>query len=338
VIDLLIVGGGPAGLATALYATRAGLETVVAEPRATPIDKACGEGLMPSAVRALDGLGVRPPGRPIRGIRYLDGSRSVAADFRRGVGLGTRRTDLHAALAAAVAAAGVPTITCRVDGVRQDTTSVHAAGLRARYLVAADGLHSTVRRQVGLCGGTDARRRWGIRAHFATAPWTDHVEVYWSPHAEAYVTPVGADCVGVAVLTATRADFARQLRGFPALAARLPDRPASGVLAAGPLRQLVRARTSGRVLLVGDAAGYVDALTGEGLALAFASAAELVACARADDPAAYEARWRQVTRRYRLITSALLAAGAHDRLRRGIVPAAAGAPWLFRTAVDQLAR
>ena len=61
-IDLLIAGGGPAGLATALHARSAGLTAVVVEPRATPIDKACGEGLMPHAASLLDELGVHPPG------------------------------------------------------------------------------------------------------------------------------------------------------------------------------------------------------------------------------------------------------------------------------------
>jgi flavin-dependent dehydrogenase len=149
---------------------------------------------------------------------------------------------------------------------------------------------------------------------------------------------VGTDRVGVAVLTSARSGIDGHLAGFPQLRDRLPAGPDGGVLAAGPLRQDVRSRTAGRVLLVGDAAGYVDALTGEGLALAFASAAELVRCVCADDPGDYEARWRQVTRRYRLITATLLRAGSHDRLRRRIVPAAVAAPWLFRAAVHQLAR
>ncbi|WP_236710493.1 FAD-dependent monooxygenase, partial [Streptomyces sp. 150FB] len=149
-IDLLVVGGGPAGLATALHATLAGLETVVLEPRTTPVDKACGEGVMPSGVRALGALGLRlPPGHPLRGIRYVRGDHRAEALFD-GPGLGVRRTELHAALARRAEEAGVRVVNARAGEVEQGPDSVTAAGLRARWLVAADGLHSPVRRSLGL--------------------------------------------------------------------------------------------------------------------------------------------------------------------------------------------
>lgn len=341
-LDLLIVGGGPAGLATAIHAARAGLDVAVAEPRPTPVDKACGEGLMPGAVRALAELGIAPPGHPLRGIRYLDAAdarQHAEAGFRHGPGLGVRRTDLHAALARRVAELGVPVHPVKVDAatVRQDADRVSAAGLTARYLAAADGLHSPVRRHLGLDLPDPRPPRYGLRRHFTIAPWTDHVEVHWSTRAEAYVTPLGPELLGVAILTSERAPFDVQLAGFPSLAARLATHTSSAVRGAGPLRQRVRGRVAGRVLLVGDAAGYIDALTGEGISVALAGAAQLVRCVRGDRPQHYEHAWRRASRRHRLLTCTLVGLRAHPRLTRLIVPTAARLPSLFTGLVNGLA-
>ncbi|QMU77698.1 NAD(P)/FAD-dependent oxidoreductase [Streptacidiphilus sp. PB12-B1b] len=336
-IDLLVAGGGPAGLATAVHAARAGLEVVVAEPRPAPIDKACGEGLMPGAVQALAGLGVAPVGCPLRGIRYLDERRSAEARFAAEPGRGVRRTELHAALARRAEQLGVRVLPLRVGEIRQDGHSVTAAGITARYLAAADGLHSPIRRRLALDRPDPRPPRYGLRRHFAVQPWTDCVEVHWSPGAEAYVTPLGPDLVGVAVLTAERGPFDGHLARFPLLARRLPGTAATAVRGAGPLRQRVRGRVAGRVLLVGDAAGYIDALTGEGVSLALAAAAELVRCVRADRPQAYEQAWRRVSRRHRLLTDTLLWTRCQPALAGRIVPAAARLPAVFTLLVNQLA-
>jgi flavin-dependent dehydrogenase len=338
VIDILVAGGGPAGLATAILGARAGLEVVVVERRHGPVDKACGEGLMPHAVQLLRRLGVQPPGKPFHGITYLDDrGRSVTGRFRGAAGLGVRRTTLHAGLLDAATAAGVRLEHADIGPVIQDSISVHCSGFRSRYLAAADGLHSPIRAALGLDRPSTGPRRWGIRRHVSMAPWSDCVEVYWSDGAEAYVTPVADDCVGVAILTSRKGGFDEHLRAFPALQETVHGRAHGADRAAGPLRQKVRSRTAGRVMLVGDAAGYVDALTGEGLGIAFGAAELLVECATADRPQDYDRRWRRMSRRYRLLTAAVLHASAIRPLRSRIVPAAAQFPGVFGGVVNLLA-
>jgi flavin-dependent dehydrogenase len=337
--DLLIVGGGPAGLACALHARRHGLSVIVTEPRTSPIDKACGEGLMPGGLSELLKLDVDPAGIPLRGIAYLNGHRRAQADFEGGAGRGVRRTTLHGALAERSKAAGAQSITTRISEVRQDSAGVSAvgvsaAGIRTRWLIGADGLHSPVRRALGIAAVAGTPRRYGVRRHYPIAPWSEHVEVYWSPWGEAYVTPVQPDLVGVAILSRHKQP---DLAWFGQLSARLRGVEPGPPRGCGSLRQVVARRVEGRVLLVGDAAGYEDALTGEGVSLAVRQAAAAIEAIAENAPQSYEAAWHQVTRRYRLLTRALVLATSPRLTRRAIVPAAALAPALFRHAVNTLA-
>jgi flavin-dependent dehydrogenase len=333
-IDVLVAGGGPAGLAAAIRCAQAGLSVTVAEPRIAPIDKACGEGLLPAAVTRLAALGVRPAGHPLRGIRYLDASHRADALFRDG-GLGVRRTALHAALAARAAELSIPVLPVRVTSVSQQGDGVTAAGLRARYLVAADGLHSAIRRACALDPPRARHPRFGLRRHYRLAPWSDLVEVHWAAGAEAYVTPVAGDLVGVAILGGAHGDFASRLAAFPLLRERLAGAaPASDVRGAGPLRQDVRRRSAGSILLIGDASGYLDALTGEGIGVALAQAAVLARCLAAGCPGDYERAWRRVSRKSWMLTSGLLWARHQPLLGSRIVPAAQRLPWLFTRIVN----
>jgi flavin-dependent dehydrogenase len=244
---------------------------------------------------------------------------------------------LHAGLLEAATAAGVRLEHGDVGPVSQDALSVHCSGFRARYLAAADGLHSPIRAALGLARASGGPRRWGIRRHILMTPWSDCVEVYWSDDTEAYVTPVADDCVGIAILTSRKGGFDEHLGGFPALQEVVHGKAHGADRAAGPLRQKVRSRTAGRVMLVGDAAGYVDALTGEGLGIAFGAAELLVESVTADRPEDYDRRWRRMSRRYRLLTAAVLQASAMRPLRSRIVPAAAQFPGVFRGVVNLLA-
>ncbi|HEY8319530.1 MAG TPA: NAD(P)/FAD-dependent oxidoreductase [Amnibacterium sp.] len=336
--DLVIVGGGPVGLATAIAARLRGLETVVLESRTGLIDKACGEGLMPGAVAVLARLGVDPPGVPITGFLYADARRSVAHRFPGSPGRGVERLALHGALAARATDLGIEVRRAKVAGLEQDADGVTVAGIRARYAVGADGLHSAVRRAVGLARPAAGRDRYGLRRHFAVAPWTDLVEVHWRAAFELYVTPVRADLVSVAVLGGRGLDLAAALASCADVAARLAGASAADpVRGAGPLRQVTVRRVAGRVALVGDAAGYVDALTGEGLAVGLAGAERVAAAVAGGDLRGYDRDWSRATRPHRLATEAVLRLAASP-VRGSVVPLARAVPPLFGAVVDVLAK
>jgi flavin-dependent dehydrogenase len=342
-VDVLVAGGGPVGLAVAIEARLAGLSVVIVEPRAAPIDKACGEGLMPGAVAALARLGVRPEGHPLTGISYIGNGRRADHDFRGADGLGVRRIELHRALTARALELGVDVLQAKVEDVSHDAHGVIAAGVRASWLMACDGLHSPIRRSVGLerpARGTRPRR-YGLRRHYRCEPWSTAVEVHRARRAEAYVTPVGEGVVGIAVLGPAKSDFDEVLADLPELATSLSGATVLGpTLGAGPMLQETKARTQGRIRLVGDAAGYVDALTGEGIRVGLAQAS--VAIATLDDDvtasaARYEKAWRATTHDYRLLTRGLVSA-ARSPLRRSIVPTSAALPSVYGAIVERLAR
>jgi menaquinone-9 beta-reductase len=337
--DVLVVGGGPVGLASAIEARLAGFSVVVVEPREGPIDKACGEGLMPGALPLLDRLGVSPRGFPLRGVTYTDGRRSVSHTFANGNGLGVRRTTLHSALFDRAASLGVAFEARRVDSVEQSSSSVTAAGITASWMLAADGLHSTVAHAVGLHRPAPrSRRRYGLRRHFRVEPWSENIEVHFSPLGEVYVTPTADGMVGLAVLARRGTDFEAAVAASPSLAARIAGaEPASDLRGAGPFRQRTRRRVAGRVLLVGDASGYVDAITGEGLRLGLDQARAAVAALGAERAHDYEREWLRVTRDFRVLTSGLAAASSGP-LHGAIVPLATGLPRVFAAAVEKLAR
>jgi flavin-dependent dehydrogenase len=353
IVDVIVVGGGPIGLAAAINARMHGLTALVIEPRIGTIDKACGEGVMPGAVTELAALGVHPRGRTIAGISYQDGTRTAEHHFTQDAGLGVRRTELHRALAERAAELGVRVEHGKVEAVEQRTDGQHGGAVSAhlvdgrtfagRWMLGCDGLHSTVRELVGLAARPRRvrrhdSRRFGIRQHFEVAPWTDLVEVHWASNAEVYVTPVGDNEVGVAVLGRRGTSFEKALASVPVLAERLRDAtPASSLRGAGPLLQNTTGQRSGRVLLVGDAAGYVDAITGEGIRLGLAEARAAIECIIAGEPEGYEREWRRITRDFRMLTTGLVAA-ANSPLRRAIVPLAARLPRIYGRIVESLAR
>jgi flavin-dependent dehydrogenase len=309
-----------------------------------PIDKACGEGLMPDGLARLRELGVEPaPGgrAPFLGIRYFDGTLMAEGRFLGSPGWGIRRVDLHRALLRRAEDCGVEAIWgVRAGALREDGVATSAGVLRARWIVAADGLHSRLRREAGLDAAAARCRRYGVRRHFAIEPWSDFVEVHWGNGCEAYVTPVGRRRVGVALLwSGGKGSFGRLLERFPALQDRVAGAPVdSEDRGAGPLEQRVRAVVRGNLALVGDASGYVDAITGEGMALAFHQAFAVVEAIERGDLGAYAAAHRRLIRLPGIMTRLLLWVERHPRLRHRLIGALAADPALFSRLLSVHAR
>lgn len=333
--DVVVVGGGPAGLAAALAARLAGHQVCVIDRGASPIDKACGEGLMPDAVAALRRLGVDLDdryGAPFRGIHFLDGKCAAAAHFPAESGLGIRRQKLHQILVDRALAAGV-SVLWRTKATAIETRVVRTDDriLNCRWIIGADGVNSSCRRWAGIVARQRTGRRLGIRQHFAARPWTDLVEVHWADGEQAYVTPVGADEVCVALLgRAEDARFSELGKRFPRLYERLADSKATDTVR-GAITGTIRLQrvTQKNVALIGDASAAIDAVTGDGLALAFRQAVALGEALRQGNLSLYEASHRRICRAPFLMARLLLLLDSHDRLREIALRALASRPQIF---------
>jgi len=332
--DVVVVGGGPAGLAAALSARSAGLAVCVVDFGAPPIEKACGEGLMPDGVAALRGLGVSLDGhgRPFHGIRFLDARHVAEASFPRQAGVGIRRRDLHRLLAASAEAAGVDLLwRTRAIAIESEGLGTDKGLLPCRWIIGADGVHSVVRRWASLDPAGHGPRRLGLRRHFRAEPWTDFVEVHWAKGEQAYVTPVAREEVCVALLgRAEEAGFDNLGRRFPRLHEKLGDaEPVSPLRGAPTATMRLRRVTRANIALIGDASAAIDAISGDGLALAFHQAAALGAALRQGDLAFYESRHRQICRAPFLIARLLLLMDRHEALRSVALQALASGPGIF---------
>jgi menaquinone-9 beta-reductase len=333
--DALIVGGGPAGLASAIALRQKGLDVLVADALRPPIDKACGEGLMPDAQKDLAALGVQltaQDGAAFDGIAFLSERHHAAAHFVHGSGIGIRRLHLHSLLVERCEQLGVRVAWgTRVCVAENQPFLLDGEPCVYRYAIGADGQSSRVRQSMGVGQGKILSRRFGTRCHYRIKPWTRMVEVHWGDLGQAYVTPVGPDEICVAVVardSTTRMEAV--LRSLPSLRARLEGAAQLSTLrGAVTTTRKLHTVTAGNIALTGDASGSADAVTGEGLALSFRQALLLAEAVAVDNLAIYQAGHPAILRMPHLMSRAMLRMDAWRGLREGVLALLSAQPQLF---------
>ncbi len=333
--DVFIVGGGPAGLAAGIAAAERGLGVTVADSAHPPIDKACGEGIMPDGLRALGALGVDltgVAGTPFAGISFVDAAGEVSARFPQGDGYGMPRTALHRVLIARAERVGVRLAWgTRVEAVRQGEVVAGGKTIRSTYVVCADGQNSALRQMAGLGAGKVYRQRYGFRSRYQMRPWSSFVEVHWADCGQVYVTPLGAEEVCVVLITSDKSlRLEAALGWFPELQERLAgqalsSRPMGGVTVTRKLRAVTR----GRIALLGDSSGSADAITGDGLSMAFQQATALVEAMCAGELSGYQRQHDGMSRWPRNIGELMLIMDGHPWVRKRIFRGLSRSPEMF---------
>ncbi|MGH7904525.1 MAG: FAD-dependent monooxygenase [Candidatus Dormibacteraceae bacterium] len=291
--EVAVIGAGPAGSALAASLGRLGHHAILIDRSRFPRDKPCGEGLMPSGVKVLMGLGIdlaEADFPSLSGVRYrLPDGRQAQGAFRSGRGHGVRRIRFDALLAGA--AASTPEVELHtgvtLDGIRtvRDAIvlSTSRGDLRARAAVAADGIRSTAARLLGWEGVARPPHRHAVLGHLDVPGHGVHeIVVTLLPGVEVYAAPSGRDELLVAVLGgrgslrhrgATVAETFDHLVGLAH--PELGGAPHGRLRGAGPFRIRPPRVAEGRIFLLGDAAGFLDPLTGDAISAALTAAAAL---------------------------------------------------------------
>ncbi len=298
--DAIIVGASVAGSSLAALLGRCGFTTLLVDRSVFPRRKICGEGLMPAGVRILEEFGLTVPARllgarPFTGLRFhIDPRHSMELDFTEldasVHGLAMARENLDAMLLNHAAAQ--PNVEVRqgfnVRGFRnlKDRVEVrgeHGEVLSARALVGADGIRSRFPDALGIRRKNPRRGRFALRAGFDGLQGMDGlVEVFCSPSAEAYIAPMGDERARVTLLIDGPARASGQavadlyketLQSFPSLVQRMRSaQPEADVEATSPVCLSLERCHDTRLVLIGDAAGAVDPVTGQGMTVALRDA------------------------------------------------------------------
>lgn len=290
--DVVIVGAGPAGAVAATILGRAGVRVQVLDRARFPRDKLCGDSVNPGAVAVLRRLGLDTTlasGLAIDGMRVSSERVQVEASYEGPAGCSILRRDLDDALMRAAGAAGAqieegalvqePVVDgqTRVTGVRVRGRS-GSPTIGGRLVIAADGRHSRVARALGISRSADRPQRWAVGAYFqGVTGLTARGEMHVRAGHYIGVAPVPGGRANACVVTADRRALRdassllpRVLRRDPRLAPRFASAvQVTPAVCLGPLAVEADAAGMEGLLLAGDAAGFVDPMTGDGLRFAF---------------------------------------------------------------------
>jgi flavin-dependent dehydrogenase len=347
--DVFVIGGGPAGLAAAIAARQQGLSVMLADGAKPPIDKACGEALMPDAIAALDQLGVTVPAQDacrLRGVRFLSSATSkpaltADADFPLGLcGRAIRRTALHCAMIDRAAESGVDLLwQTAVTGISESRSHTEVQlgerRIRVRWVIGADGAYSRVRRWAALEAHSRSALRYSFRRHYRVRPWSNRMEIYWGQHSQGYATAISDQEVCVAVASHDpKLRLEESLTQFPELGTRLRGAEVSSIEkgSVSANRKLKRVWRK-NIALIGDASGTVDAITGEGLGLAFNQALVLANSLRTGNLALYQSAHRSLALRPTFMARLMLTLDRRPRLQQRVLKTFRQRPEIFRSLV-----
>jgi len=344
-----IIGGGPAGLATAICLAEKGMDIILYEKSEFPVDKVCGEGIMPTGVEFLEKHGVidlidENDKKDFHGVRYIsDNAKILEGKFKCGYGLGVKRTVLSSALhLRGLSFDNVKIFENNelVDIKRNDKKVVIEISngetineYEFDYLIGCDGIRSKVRRLSALDNNKYIEyQRIGARVHYEIEPWSELVQVYWKDHIEAYITPVSNNTVQFAFLWDNKAvkpqgkySLDKDLNElFPELFDKVTGcKEFSKLRSVGPISVTSKDIFNNRVVLLGDAYMYLDGITGEGISTAFKEAeclADFIINHGHDFKKYYEQEVRRITNNYLRMTHMALLLSYYPLLRKFTFP------------------
>lgn len=290
-VDVLIAGAGPAGAIAATILARAGARVLVLDRARFPRPKLCGDTINPGTLAVLRGLGlecVTNGSLPLAGMIVTGGgSVRVEGRYDDASGLAMSRSQLDNALLIAAAGAGARIEQeVLVDGPVSGSSGVAGVVVKgrvgsplrmtARITIAADGRYSRVARAVGLSRSASHPRRWAIGSYFLdVAGMSAFGEMHVRAGHYLGVAPLPGGITNACVVTpqpgrGTPADILMTaLRGDALLRDRfLAARMIAEPICLGPLAVDCAVAGAPGLLLAGDAAGFVDPMTGDGLRFA----------------------------------------------------------------------